>query len=137
MKFTGLPSISLPGSGLLAILVTSLLPAVNAVCKSGEVGVGVTEVYQWQGTNNVLAAQNPGIYANNCGSIAFSDAGLQTNPCKGNYGNGNGVQCDSNGNPDFVWTVGGNFHNCYRISNGQCATGPFTYINVYWCCERW
>lgn len=118
-------------------ILAALVPVANCVCASGEVGVGQTDVYQWSGTTNTLAARNPGIYSNNCNSIAFSSAGMQKNPCKGNYGEGTGVQCDGNGNPNFVWTKGGNFHNCYRISNGQCATGPFTYINVYFCCKRW
>lgn len=124
-------------SASVAILAAALAPVVNAVCGAGEVGVGQTDIYQWSGTANTLASRNPAIYANNCNTIAVSSAGMQKNPCKGSYGSGTGVECDGNGNPSFVWTTGGNFHNCYKISNGQCATGPFVYINVYFCCKKW
>lgn len=133
MKSFGITS---SASSVLAILALALAPTASAVCGAGEVGIGVTAEYQCGFNACTLTAENPGIYANNCNSIAFSSAGRQTSPCKGSYGNGYGVQCDGSGNPNFVQTTGGNFNNCYRISNGQCSTGPLLYINVYFCCKR-
>lgn len=94
-------------SASLAILAAALAPVVNAVCQSGEVGMGETEIWQWELTTNVLTSQNAGIYTTNCDLIHFSDAQIQTNPCVGSYGSGTGVACDGKGNPNFVWTTGG------------------------------
>lgn len=124
-------------SASLSLLSLSLTPLVTAVCNSGEIGVGVTAEYQCGFDSCDQTAENPGIYSNNCNSIAFSNAGFNSDWCQGNYGSGTGVQCDGNGNPNFVWTTGGNFHNCYPINNGQCSTGPLLYVDIYFCCQRW
>ncbi|KAK4071432.1 uncharacterized protein Triagg1_6093 [Trichoderma aggressivum f. europaeum] len=126
-------------STAIAFLSLGYLQGANAICNSGEVGVGRKQVYQWQGQNNVLVTDEWVIAANNCGDIGLSQNEFQGNPCSGGpgYGTGNGINsCDSSGKPGFVWTKGGNFHNCYSVSQ-SCATGPFLYEPIYWCCQRW
>ncbi|EHK20640.1 uncharacterized protein TRIVIDRAFT_69117 [Trichoderma virens Gv29-8] len=126
-------------SAAIALLSLGYLQGANAICNSGEVGIGRKQTYQWQGTNNVLVSDHWVIAANNCGDIGLSDKQFKGDPCSAGeaYGTGNGVnQCGSDGTPGFVWTKGGNFHNCYRVDQ-SCATGPFLYEPIKWCCQRW
>lgn len=126
---------------LTAITFLSLgyLQCASALCNSGEVGIGRKQVYTWQGQINVLSSDEWVIAANDCGDIGLSEHEFKDDPCSGGpgYGNGNGISdCDGSGKPGFVWTGGGNFHNCYNVDQ-SCATGPFLYEPIYWCCQRW
>ncbi|KAL7941755.1 hypothetical protein V8C42DRAFT_167655 [Trichoderma barbatum] len=126
-------------STAIAFLSLGYLQCANAICKSGEVGIGRKQTYQWQGQNNVMVSDLWVIAANNCHDIGLGQRQFKEDACSAGpgYGNGNGVnQCDGSGKPGFVWTSGGNFHNCYKVSQ-SCATGPFLYEPIYWCCPRW
>ncbi|KAK0758394.1 hypothetical protein N5P37_008792 [Trichoderma harzianum] len=97
------------------------LQYANAICNSGEVGIGRKQEYEWQGQNNVLV----------------NDQWATLAALGPSYGSRNGINsCDSSGMPGFVWTNGANFHNCYGVSE-SCATGPFLYEPIYWCCQSW
>lgn len=119
------------------LLFLALTPThVLAVCNSGELGIGVTTKYEQEGEDTIFVAVVPEFYDNDCNAVAVSSASGQSNFCEGSYGPGAGIQC-TNGVPTFVWTPDGNYHNCYALSNGACAEGPFTYTSVYWCCQYW
>ncbi|KAK3682671.1 Bystin-domain-containing protein [Podospora appendiculata] len=133
-----------PALASLASLL-SLAPSALAICASGEVGVGRSQIYQWitgpAGTEgNQLVSDNWIVVANNCGTIQVSNGDFKDDACSAGPGyshNGGVSNCDSNGKPGFVWTAGGNFHDCYNLGAGSCATGPLIYKPIYWCCKRW
>ncbi|KAK4174313.1 hypothetical protein QBC36DRAFT_292554 [Triangularia setosa] len=127
----------------LALALMGLAPtAVLAVCADGEVGIGRQMSYTGTGTygGNHLTADNWVMVSNNCDTFAVSDKGFHNDPCSaGPRYNKNGYyvkNCDGSGKPGLVETSGGNFGNCYNNPGRGCATGPFFFKGVQWCCKR-
>jgi hypothetical protein len=131
----------------MKVLVTALsfvlaglasIPTTLAVCGSNEVGVGREQIYDWSGQHNTLESDEYVITTNKCKILGSSQHEFKDNPCDAGpgYGPGSGIQCDGNGNPDFVWTNQGNYHNCYSVG-GTCETGPWYYLDIYYCCQVW
>jgi hypothetical protein len=57
------------------------LQYANAICNSGEVGIGRKQEYEWQGQNNVLVNDQWVIAANNCNDIDLSQNEFKGDPC--------------------------------------------------------
>ncbi|KAL6884443.1 hypothetical protein GGI43DRAFT_338368 [Trichoderma evansii] len=125
----------------IAIISFCFFQNAQAICNSGEVGIGRKQEYQFiDEYDDQLIADNWVIAANNCNDIGVSEYGYKDDACSAGpgYGPNNGVgSCTGNDNePGFVWTAGGNFHNCYSVSDA-CETGPGLYEYIYWCCQPW
>ncbi|KAL7929716.1 hypothetical protein V8C35DRAFT_284055 [Trichoderma chlorosporum] len=105
-------------STAIAFLSLGYFQCANAICNTGEVGIGRKQEYQLQGQNNILVNDQWVTAANNCNDISLSYNEFKGDPCSAgpSYGSGNGISnCDSSGIPGFVWTNGANFHDCYRV----------------------
>jgi hypothetical protein len=114
---------------LLPSLIFLLAPLSSAVCNSGEVGVGTSQLCQLSGyCGGALGT----IFANDCGYI---DVSWNSGYCDGGWDSGYGVSCNGHV-PETVTTTGGDFGNCYVPSDQDCSAGPEQYDFVDYCCQR-
>jgi hypothetical protein len=123
---------------IVGLLLAQALETL-AICANGEVGIGRKQIYQLEGDNNVLVNDHWVIATNNCHDVGISGNQFKNDACSAGpgYGDGNGLNdCDGSGKPGFVWTKGGNFHDCYNVGT-TCETGPYLFEDIYWCCKKW
>lgn len=117
-----------------SVIYAILAVGANAVCNSGEVGIGANQLCQIgnpNGGGSCSGAQGT-IYANDCNFIA---TGSESGYCSGGWPSGYNVQCNGN-TPTYVTTTGGDFSNCYQVSgSGDCSSGPYSYDFVDYCCS--
>ena len=120
---------------LLTSLIFLLAPLSSAICNSGEVGVGTSQLCQigTPESGDYCGGALGTIFANNCGYI---DISWNTGYCDGGWNSGYGVSCYGDGAPDVVTTTGGDFGNCYVPGDQDCSAGPYQFNNVYYCCKR-